>query len=455
MQPKVSMVIPCYNKRDYIGEMFDSIIAQEWDNIELILVNDGSTDGTRAVIAEYEPRFRARGYTPVIIDQENAGVCAAARAGLSRITGEYVCQVDADDELDPAYVSTMAGWLETHKEYDYCACDRIYYTGRGQDKVFRPFAPVPIEESCDCLTELFLLGFITATVWVYLVRSEYLNKCRIVETYYTENRGSHEPSFAIPLTAFGGKIKYFRLPLYRFNFGGDGMSRFDDFDKALKYYDNYDMLCNAAINALPEFVRDDAQKQKLIDIAAFSRLKHLVAYQNLPFGEFHKNRLKTEFVEFCKNKWNICEDLLKEYNCDETAYLFSALAHLLIGKTLEVKTAKPPGRVIACGAKGKNAQALLPSLCRSQFVPTVLWDETVSEEGTEIHGIPLNLPDFKNLTETDTLLILPSKGDAVDEMRRKIAGKDIFQILYYSDIARYLTSFLFADSSYDLGTSPE
>ena len=61
-QGKVSMVMPCYNKVDYIAEMFDSIISQEWDNIELILVNDGSTDGTREVIAEYEQRFSARGF---------------------------------------------------------------------------------------------------------------------------------------------------------------------------------------------------------------------------------------------------------------------------------------------------------------------------------------------------------------------------------------------------------
>jgi len=53
MQGKVSMVMPCYNKVNDISEMFDSIIAQEWNNIELILVNDGSTDGTRDIIAAF------------------------------------------------------------------------------------------------------------------------------------------------------------------------------------------------------------------------------------------------------------------------------------------------------------------------------------------------------------------------------------------------------------------
>jgi glycosyltransferase involved in cell wall biosynthesis len=51
------MVMPCYDKVEYIGEMFESILAQKWDNIEVILVNDGSTDGTREVISEYESNF--------------------------------------------------------------------------------------------------------------------------------------------------------------------------------------------------------------------------------------------------------------------------------------------------------------------------------------------------------------------------------------------------------------
>ena len=131
MQSKVSMIVTCYNKVKYIGEMFDSIISQEWNNIELILVNDGSTDGTRDVITEYESKFYKRGYDVVIIDQENEGVCAATKAGLSCITGKYVCIVDADDELDPKYISTMAGWLEEHNDTDYCICDAIPSVSNG------------------------------------------------------------------------------------------------------------------------------------------------------------------------------------------------------------------------------------------------------------------------------------------------------------------------------------
>lgn len=80
----VSMVVPCYNKVNYIGEFFQSVYDQVWDNIELILVNDGSTDGTREIIRQWEPRFVRRGYSVQIIDQENRGVFGAIKAGLER-----------------------------------------------------------------------------------------------------------------------------------------------------------------------------------------------------------------------------------------------------------------------------------------------------------------------------------------------------------------------------------
>ena len=225
MHGKVSMVIPCYNKVNYISNMFDSIIAQEWDNIELILVNDGSTDGTREIIAEYETKFRYRGFEVIIVDQKNSGVCAAAKAGLERITGDFVCMVDADDELDPKYVSTMARWLEEHEEYDYVACEGILYKIVDNTKFFRQFTPMEIVANrTDILVRWLLSGFRT-TVWIYMVRLSYFHKCRILETYYTQNKGSHEPGYVIPLLSYGGRLKYFPLPLYHFNKSGIGHSQ--------------------------------------------------------------------------------------------------------------------------------------------------------------------------------------------------------------------------------------
>jgi glycosyltransferase involved in cell wall biosynthesis len=281
-QGKVSMVVPCYNKERDIPTMFDTILAQDWDNIELILVNDGSTDNTREIIAIYEPQFVARGYEAVIIDQENAGVCSAAKTGLARACGDYICMVDADDELDPAYVSTMAGWLDAHTSCDIAICSGINFreTDGGREFWHLPSKRLPTDDN-EIAPEHFLMGeIIRQTVWVYLVRADYLRKCRIAETYHTSIRGSHEPGYVIPLLAYGGTIKYFPLPLYRFNGSGDGFSESNDMTHAQNYYDRYTELCDIAIDALPQNVADAPEKRFLKRVARLSaalRLYRLAA----------------------------------------------------------------------------------------------------------------------------------------------------------------------------------
>ena len=91
--PKISVIIPAYNSEKWISETLDNMLAQSLKDIEVIIINDGSTDGTQAVIDKYvEKSSIFKSYI-----QENAGVSAARNNGLSKATGEYVVFQDADD----------------------------------------------------------------------------------------------------------------------------------------------------------------------------------------------------------------------------------------------------------------------------------------------------------------------------------------------------------------------
>ncbi len=274
---KVSVVIPCYNKESYISTMLNTILAQTWDRIELVFVNDGSTDETRKIIAEYKQRFESKGYEVVIIDQENAGVCAAARNGLLRITGDYVCLVDSDDELDPEYVSTMAQWLDENPDYDIAICSGVNFKETDSGREFWHFPPkvLPADDN-EIKAEHFIVGrYIRNTVWVYMLRASYLKRTRIIETYYVDTWGSHEPGYVIPLHAYGGKKKYFPLALYKFNGSGDGHSQFRDMNQAQRFYDEYHVLCTRAIAALPDEVAKTEYKRFLHRASLLSRDIHL------------------------------------------------------------------------------------------------------------------------------------------------------------------------------------
>ncbi len=91
--PKVSVIVPAYNTEKYIAETFDSILNQTLDDIEIVVVNDGSTDGTQEIIDNYCIRHE----NIKKLYQENSGVSAARNAGLSAAAGEYVLFLDSDD----------------------------------------------------------------------------------------------------------------------------------------------------------------------------------------------------------------------------------------------------------------------------------------------------------------------------------------------------------------------
>lgn len=92
---KISVIIPAYNAGKFIGRALDSILGQSLTDIEVIVVNDGSTDNTAEIVAGYpDPRIR-------MVSQENGGTMAARKTGIGLFSGDYVLFCDADDSLRP------------------------------------------------------------------------------------------------------------------------------------------------------------------------------------------------------------------------------------------------------------------------------------------------------------------------------------------------------------------
>lgn len=93
----VSIITPAFNTGKYIGSLLDSVLIQSYPNIEMIVVDDGSTDNTASIIKEYINKFDEKGYTLKYIFQENSGQSQAVSTGLEYINGEYLVWPDSDD----------------------------------------------------------------------------------------------------------------------------------------------------------------------------------------------------------------------------------------------------------------------------------------------------------------------------------------------------------------------
>ncbi|MBR3138631.1 glycosyltransferase [Candidatus Saccharibacteria bacterium] len=103
MKPLVSIIVPVYNVRDYVAECLKSLIKQSYHEIEIIIVDDGATDGSEKICDEFAKKDkRVR-----VFHKENGGLSSARNYGIKKAKGEYVCLVDSDDYVKSGFVAKM------------------------------------------------------------------------------------------------------------------------------------------------------------------------------------------------------------------------------------------------------------------------------------------------------------------------------------------------------------
>ncbi|MCS6813258.1 MAG: glycosyltransferase [Cyanobacteria bacterium] len=101
--PLVSVVIPAYNAEKCLAETLTSVLAQTYEHLEVLVVNDGSTDGT----ADLASQIMLRDRRLKVITQSNAGAAAARNTGIRHAQGEYIAPIDADDLWHPQAIEKM------------------------------------------------------------------------------------------------------------------------------------------------------------------------------------------------------------------------------------------------------------------------------------------------------------------------------------------------------------
>lgn len=125
--PLVTVIIPVYNKRDFVTQTLNSVISQTYLNIELVVVDDGSTDGSAQVIENF-CALHANRFTRIdIIKQPNLGQSSARNAGLYRALGSYIALLDADDVWHPQKISKQVAFLELNPGIELVLCNYLLY----------------------------------------------------------------------------------------------------------------------------------------------------------------------------------------------------------------------------------------------------------------------------------------------------------------------------------------
>ena len=111
MKKVVSVIIPVYNVEEFIFRTVESVMNQDYKNIEIILVDDGSLDNSAKIINE----LAKKDDRITCVHKENGGVLSARNAGLRIASGEYVTFIDGDDWVEPKYISCLLNLVESNK----------------------------------------------------------------------------------------------------------------------------------------------------------------------------------------------------------------------------------------------------------------------------------------------------------------------------------------------------
>ncbi len=122
----ITVLMPVYNMAGYIGEAIRSVLGQDADAFELLVVDDGSTDDTAALVRSFrDPRIR-------LVQTGHNGIVYALNTGLGRARGRYIARFDADDICQPGRLRKQADFLDRHPGYVLCGSDAEYITEQGE-----------------------------------------------------------------------------------------------------------------------------------------------------------------------------------------------------------------------------------------------------------------------------------------------------------------------------------
>lgn len=187
--PRVSVIIPTYNRRDYVQEAIDSVLAQTFTDYEIIVIDDGSTDGTgEALRARYGDRIHYEW-------QGNQGESVARNRGIELARGEYIAFLDSDDLWLPEKLEKQVAYLDAHLDTGAVFCQSLIIDSEGNPWPSNQILGLDIHTE-DLILDNLLCNNIISAPMILLVRRNIINK---VGGFDTSIRYGEDWDFSIRL----------------------------------------------------------------------------------------------------------------------------------------------------------------------------------------------------------------------------------------------------------------
>ena len=245
----VSLIVPCYNGEAFIDRCIDSILSQTYKDIELVFVNDGSTDNSDQLVNNRRAEIEKALTRFIYIKQENQGVGAACSNGFGQATGEYLSLLDVDDILLPDSVKLRVDYLNTHPEYALVRTNGYYVQEDNVDACDRL---MEVNDYMKVKEDVFEDIFNSTT---YLWPGTYMIRMTVLDQLYPDrkiypSRSGQNLQFVM-MAAYKNRAGFIDMPLMKYVVRKESLSHFSSGDllqRELKALEGYEDIRRYLIN---------------------------------------------------------------------------------------------------------------------------------------------------------------------------------------------------------------
>lgn len=289
----VSLIIPCYNSERYIGRCLESVLNQSENDIELILVNDGSTDKSSTIIDHYRHQLENFLTRFVYIEQDNQGVGAACNNAFKKVTGKYLALLDSDDIILPDFILEGQKWLDEHPSYGFVRTNGYYVKEDDLDNSEHLLEVNDyMKEKEDIFEELF-------TGSTYLWPGTYMIRMSVLDDLYPDreiypSRSGQNLQFLM-MAAYRSRAGFIDKPLMRYLIRKNSLSHFsfgDVWKKEISAIEGYKDIRKHLISKFMPYDKQNEWNSKIEKLYAGVYLKLAIRYKDKKFARECYQNLK-------------------------------------------------------------------------------------------------------------------------------------------------------------------
>lgn len=289
--PEITVIIPVYNNEKYIRRCIDSILAQSYNDYEIILIDDGSQDGSGKICDDFAEELE----NVSVIHQENKGLASSRKVGVEAAKGRYITFVDSDDYIAPDMLRTLH---DNILDFDMISCCFIMVIG-STEKIQDTFEEeyVDFYDNKEMIHAYFEKKYLNGSACAMLVKRELYGRIDMCEGAVP----GEEICTTLQLYQIAKSIRALSAPMYYYWQNEEGISHGGYTSRHRKGLMNYISLCDSMVERFPEIKDKIGAYFCEFEMAVMTAMCRNDVY-DIEVISMLQNHLKKHFSELMRNR---------------------------------------------------------------------------------------------------------------------------------------------------------